>query len=91
MITISEGALQWLASIETPPRRVLRLEPHANGRLGLMFGEPRHDDQVVQCDGHDVVHISRLLSTALDGATLTVSDATEDGRLVVEQQGVRQR
>lgn len=91
MIAINEYALRRLEALDPPRGQVLRLHVHGNRRLGLMFGEARPDDQVVEREGREVVHISRVLSAALDGAILGISDAGEGGRLVLEWPGVRQR
>lgn len=83
MIRISAPALDHLEGIATPPGRVLRLQPRPNRRLGLTFGPPRPDDQVVEHEGRRVVHIPHRLSEAFDGAVLGVRDADGDVRLVV--------
>jgi Fe-S cluster assembly iron-binding protein IscA len=80
MITVTEEAKVLLKNVEfpegVPEDTVLRLDPVAphpeNGesQIGMYFGEPRDDDQIVEHEERDVLRISWVVSEALKGSTL---------------------
>jgi Fe-S cluster assembly iron-binding protein IscA len=78
MITITESARELVGAVEHPPDKVLRLEPVEPQKLGLVIGEPEPDDQVVERQGVDLLHIPAKISEMLDGAVLD-SVPTADG------------
>jgi Fe-S cluster assembly iron-binding protein IscA len=63
--------------ISAPEGQVLRLDPVAEQQIGLVAGVPQGDDQVVERDGADVLHISAMVSEALDGATIDRVDTPQ--------------
>lgn len=78
MITITESARELVGAVEHPPDKVLRLEPVEPQKLGLVIGEAEPDDQVVERQGVDLLHIPAKISEMLDGAVLD-SVPTADG------------
>jgi hypothetical protein len=76
MITVAEEAKVLLKSVERPESTVLRLDPVAphpeNGgaQIGLYFGEPKGDDQMVEHEERDLLHIAGVVSEILKGSTL---------------------
>lgn len=76
-----------LKSVECPEeateRMVLRLdsmETHpANGeaQIGLSYGDPREDDEVVENEEREMLCIVWLVSEALDGSTLHLVQTAE--------------
>jgi iron-sulfur cluster assembly protein len=87
MITVTEQAKELLWGVEYPEGTVLRLDPlevdQATGQtqIGLMSGEPRADDQVVEHEGKGLLHIARPVSEALDGGTIDKVDTPEGTKL----------
>ena len=61
------------------PREVTRVEQDENGQtqIGLVAGEPQGDDQVIQHDGQDLLHIAAPVSEALDGASIEKVETDE--------------
>lgn len=83
MITVTEEARELFQSVEKPEGTVLRLDPveqDENGQtqIGLVAGEPQGDDEVVEHDGQDLLHIAAPVSEALDGASIDKVE-TEEG------------
>lgn len=83
MINVTEEARELFTSVDRPNGTVLRLDPveqDENGQtqIGLVAGEPQGDDQVVQHDGQDLLHIAAPVSEALDGASIDKVE-TDDG------------
>jgi hypothetical protein len=87
MITVTEPAKEFFLSVEYPEGTVLRLEPlevdQATGQtqIGLMTGEPRADDQVVEHEGEGLLHIAGPVSEALDGGTIDTVDTPEGTKI----------
>jgi iron-sulfur cluster assembly protein len=82
MITVTEEAKELFLSVDYPDDAVLRLDPVVDQntgetQIGIAAGEPRSDDQVVEHDGEEVLHIAGLLSQALDGSTLDAVDTPQ--------------
>lgn len=77
MIHVSDAAKDLFGQISAPEGQVLRLEPVAEQQIGIVAGEPRGDDQVVERDGADVLHIAATVSQALDGATIDRVDTPQ--------------
>ncbi|HET7271703.1 MAG TPA: hypothetical protein VFI90_11530 [Rubrobacter sp.] len=82
MITVTEEAKQLFLNVEHPEGTILRLDPvidqdTGETQIGLAAGEPRGDDQVVECDGESLLHIAAPVSEALDGSTLNLVDTPE--------------
>lgn len=94
MIKVTEEAKVLLESVErpegAPEGTVLRLDPvdtdPANGetRIGLGYGEPREDDQVVEHEERDLLRIARPVSEALKGSTLRPVQTPEGRGLGIE-------
>jgi hypothetical protein len=68
-----------------PNGRVLRLAVRQPGRLGLKFGEPRTDDQVVRAYGREVLRIPKAVSRALDGAVMCSGEPDDVPRLRISR------
>ena len=82
MITVTEEAKELFRNVEHPEGTILRLDPvtdESTGetQIGLSAGEPRGDDQVVEHEGQDLLHIAGPVSEALDGSTLNLVDTPE--------------
>jgi iron-sulfur cluster assembly protein len=82
VINVTEDARELFLSVERPEGTVLRLDPveqDENGQtqIGLVAGEPQGDDQVVQHDGQDLLHIAAPVSEALDGASIDKVETPE--------------
>src|SRR5579884_4260512 len=71
MIQVTESAADLLATLDRPAGRVVRLEQIDEQRLGLVLGEAREGDQVVEREGQDLLHIPAEISAALDGWSST--------------------
>ena len=92
MITVTEEAKVLLKNVELerPEGAVLRLDPVAprpeNGeaQIGLYFGEPRADDQVVEHEERDLLRIAWPVSEALNGSTLHLVQTPEGRGLGIE-------
>ena len=92
MITVTEEAKVLLKNVELerPEGAVLRLDPVAshpeNGeaQIGLRFGEPSDDDQVVEHEERDLLRISWSVSEALNGSTLHLVQTPEGRGLGIE-------
>ncbi len=54
----------------------LRLVSRGKGRIGLGIDIKMPDDEVVECEGTDVLVVAKELATNLDGVTI---DIEEDG------------
>ena len=78
MITVTEEAKVLLKNVELerPEGAVLRLDPmtprpeNGEAQIGLYFGEPRDNDQVVEHEERDLLRIAWPVSEALNGSTL---------------------
>jgi iron-sulfur cluster assembly protein len=87
MMAVTEQAKELLWSAEYPEGTVLRLDPlevdQATGRveIGLVAGEPKAGDQVVEHEGEDLLHIARPVSEALDGGTIHTVDTPEGPKI----------
>lgn len=82
MITVTEEAKRLFQNVEHPEGTVLRLDPvtdQSTGQtqVGISAGEPRGDDQVVQHDGEDLLHIDASVSETLDGSVLNLVETPE--------------
>lgn len=82
MISVTEEAKELVLSSGLPEGQVLRLDPvtdPATGEtgVGMVTGEPRDDDQVVEHDGQVVLRIAAPVSDALDGSTIQRTDTPE--------------
>jgi hypothetical protein len=85
MITVTEGAKILLKDVrlERPEGTVLRLDPvdtypeNGEAQIGLRFGEPSDEDQVVEDDERNLLRISWLVSAAFAGSTLRVMQTPE--------------
>ncbi|MBA2443242.1 MAG: hypothetical protein H0V53_12705 [Rubrobacter sp.] len=75
MITVTEEAKVLFQNVERPEGTVLRLDPvqeeeGGDTQIGLVAGEPQGDDQVVEHEGQDLLHIAAPVSEALAGASI---------------------
>lgn len=87
MITVTEKAKVLLKNVEypqgVPEDTVLRLDPvvprpeNGEAQIGMYFGEARDDDQIVEHEDRDVLHISWVVSDALKGRTLHLIQTPE--------------
>jgi hypothetical protein len=73
MITVTEEAKVLLKHVERPEGKVLRLDPvdahpeNGEAQIGLRFGQPSDDDQVVEHEVRDLLRISWSVSEAFSG------------------------
>jgi hypothetical protein len=81
MIQVTESAADLLATLDRPAGRVVRLEQIDEQRLGLVLGEAREGDQVVEREGQDLLHIPAEISAALDGVVIDKTDTPSGPRL----------
>jgi iron-sulfur cluster assembly protein len=84
MIHVSDAAQELFEQMSTPEGQVLRLDPTAGQQISLVVGEPERGDQVVERNETDLLHISAMVSQALDGATIDRVDTPEGPRLGVQ-------
>lgn len=86
MIEVTEGAKEIFQQIdqstEVPEGQVLRLQALEPDRIGIAVGSAEPDDQVVEQDGKDLVHIAAAISQAGDGTRLDKVDTPEGTALV---------
>ncbi|MGI0130513.1 MAG: adhesin [Thermoplasmata archaeon] len=86
MVTVTEPAKDLLQSIDHPPGTVLRLERgEGSGTLSLKLGPPLGDDQVVERDGGDLLHMPAMVSDALDGATIDAVETDKGTQLSISR------
>lgn len=90
MITVTEKAKMLLKHVVRPEGTVLRLDPvdahpeNGEAQIGLRFGEPSDDDQVVEHEERDLLRISWSVSEALNGSTLHLVQTPEGRGLGIE-------
>jgi hypothetical protein len=90
MITVTEEAKMLLKHVERPEGTVLRLDPvdahpeNGKAQVGLRFGEPTDDDQVVEHEERDLLRIAWPVSEALNGSTLHLVQTPEGRGLGIE-------
>ncbi len=82
MITVTEEAKELVQVAETQEGQTLRLDPVTDPNtgetgVGMVAGEPRDDDQVVEHGGQVVLRIAGPVSDALDGSTIQTLDTPE--------------
>jgi iron-sulfur cluster assembly protein len=85
MLAVTTPAKELLRDIEVPGDDVLRLEPQDDGRLTFVAGPPQGDDQVVEEQGNEVLHIAGPVSRELDGHSLDRIETPEGPRLTIRQ------
>jgi hypothetical protein len=85
MLAVTPPAKELLRDIDVPGDDVLRLEPQDDGRLTFVAGPPRIDDQVVEEQGEEVLHIAAPVSTELDGHALDRVETPEGPRLTIKR------
>jgi iron-sulfur cluster assembly protein len=78
LITVTEEAKELFQNVEYPEGSVLRLDLVKEDQIGLAYGEPKEDDQVVEHEGENLLHIAGIVSQALDGSTIDKVE-TEEG------------
>lgn len=78
MITVTEEAKELFQNVEVPEETVLRLDLVEEDKIGLGYGEPKEDDQVIDHEGEELLYIAGLVSQALAGSTLDKVE-TEEG------------
>jgi iron-sulfur cluster assembly protein len=87
MLAVTEPAKELLRGVDVPGQDVLRLEPQDDGRLTFVAGPPRIDDQVVEEQGEEVLHISAPVARELDGHSLDRVETPEGPRLTIRRPG----
>jgi iron-sulfur cluster assembly protein len=85
MLAVSPPARELLRDIDVPGSDVLRLEPQDDGRLTFVAGPPRLDDQVVEEQGSEILHIAAPVSQELDGHSLDRVETPEGPRLTIRR------
>jgi iron-sulfur cluster assembly protein len=83
MLAVTDPAKELLRDVDVPGEDVLRLDPQDDGRLTIVAGPPRMDDQVVEQQGEDVLHIAGPVSRELDGHSLDRVETPEGPRLTI--------
>jgi hypothetical protein len=83
MIVVTQAAKEMFETVQRPPGQVLRLDLVGPQEIGLMLGEPQPSDQVVEHDGHEVIHIAGEISQAADGAQLDQIDTPQGPTLII--------
>lgn len=87
MLNVTEKAVDILANSleasEASEEQSLRLARTPQGEVGLAIDEERDGDQVVKQEERAILVLDKEISTALDGATLDVSDSPEGQRLTL--------
>ena len=87
MITVTEEAKMLLKHVVRPKGAVLRLDPvdvhpeNGEAQIGLRFGEPSDNDQVVEYEEGDLLRISWSVSEALDGGTIHTINTPEGPKI----------
>ena len=94
MINVTPETKMLLKNVEQPEGlpedTVLRLDSvgqlqeSGQAEIGLYFGEPRKDDQVVEHEEQELLHIGWVVSEALEGSTLHVAQTPEGRALGIE-------
>jgi len=82
MITVTEAAKELFEGVDQPKGQVLRLDVVGPEEFGLTLGEPQPNDQIVEHDGREVIHIASEISQAADGATLDRLDTPQGPTLI---------
>jgi iron-sulfur cluster assembly protein len=85
MLAVTAPAKELLRDIDVPGEDVLRLEPQDDGRLTFVAGPPQVDDQVVEEQGNEVLHIAGPVSRELDGHSLDRIETPEGPRLTIRR------
>jgi hypothetical protein len=85
MLAVTVPARELLRDIDVPGDDVLRLEPQNDGRLTFVAGPPRLDDQVVEEQGSEILHIAAPVSKELDGHSLDRIETPEGPRLTIRR------
>lgn len=81
MLTVTDTAKELLQTIDSPPNMVLKLEPVGTGALGLVSGQSKETDQVIDHNGAPILHVPSEISEALDGAVVDTVQTDEGPRL----------
>ena len=72
--------------VDHPDGTVLRLEPDEDTRtLSLVPGPPQGDDQVIEGDAGDILHVPAMVSDALDGATIDTVETSHGPQLSISR------
>jgi hypothetical protein len=85
MLAITAPAMELLRDIDVPGDDVLRLDPQQDGRLSFVAGPPLLDDQVVEEEGNEILHIAGPVSQQLDGHSLDRIETPEGPRLTIRR------
>ena len=83
MLAVSVPAREMLRDVELPEDRVLRLEPQNGGGLTFVAGPAEPDDQVVEEEGREVLHVAGPVAQQLDGQVLDRVETPEGPRLTI--------
>jgi len=85
MLAVTTPAREMLRDIEVPGDDVLRLDPQDDGRLSFVAGPPMLDDQVVEEQGNEILHIAGPVSQQLDGLSIDRVETPEGPRLTIRR------
>jgi Fe-S cluster assembly iron-binding protein IscA len=83
MLAVTEPAMELLRGVDVPGDDVLRLDPQDDGRLLFVAGPSRNDDQVVEEQGSEILHIAGAVSQQLDGLSIDRIETPEGARLTI--------
>ncbi len=90
MITVTEKAKMLLKHVVRPEGTVLRLDlvdahpENGEAQIGLRFGQPSDDDQVVEHEERDLLRISWSVSEAFAGSTMRLVQRPEGESLGID-------
>jgi len=91
LLSVTDQAADVLAktleSGDIPDGQGLRLARNAAGEFGLAVDEKRDGDQIVQSSEREVLFVDEMVSQALDGAVLDVTEAPDGTRLALRMPG----
>jgi iron-sulfur cluster assembly protein len=92
VITVTEEAKRYVRTVSTGVRLreglVFRLDrsttgPYVQGRLAVCVDEPREDDQPVEHEGEDLLHISGTVIAAYDGCVLDLEETPQGAAFIM--------
>lgn len=87
MLTVTPPAKELLREIDFREDGVLRLDPLEGGQLGFVAGTPKPDDQVVDAQGQELLHIAAPVSQHYDGHSLDRIETPDGPRLTITGPG----
>lgn len=87
MLAVTSEAKELLRGIDTETDGVLRLEAMDTGQLGFVSGPAQPGDQVVEEQGHDLLHIAAPVSDRYDGHELDRVEGPQGPQFTISRPG----